>query len=224
VKPAEAARLLKLLRAAYPDAKQKVSQDTADLWLAELRRLDAGLGETAVRSLLASSRFWPSLAELQEQVEIARRQAAQARRERERREADEQAEALPRPPLEEISGAQTWIDGRDDAFGLPRAEAGECQQCHRNVKARFVLGRFTLCRECTRSRKAVAVLLATPAPKPDSRPAGPTVPTPAAPAGGRRTTCRLCRTELQPYEQPEGVCDGCLRAHRQTPTFRGEAT
>lgn len=26
--------------------------------------------------------------------------------------------------------------------------------------------------------------------------------------------CRLCGARLKVYERPEGVCDGCLRAHQ----------
>src|SRR5262245_50393722 len=99
---------MKLLRAAYPGAA--VSPDAVELWIAELRRLDDGIGEQAVRSLIGSVKFFPSLAELNEQVEIARAQRARRRRDEERRRDDETAEAMPMPPLHEIPGVVEFLD------------------------------------------------------------------------------------------------------------------
>jgi hypothetical protein len=205
VTPAEAAALLRLLRAAYPDAKRRVGQDTTDLWLEALRRLDPALGETAVRSLISSARRWPSLAELEEQVEVARRQAAQARRDRERQQAEQAAEQLPRPPLEAIPEVQALLDGWSESFGLTATEDGRCDQCGRQAARRFLLGRVALCRDCTRSRKAGAIVAG--AARGRDRVAasgGPRRRDQAARDGRpprepqRTTTCRLCAEQLRP--------------------------
>jgi hypothetical protein len=216
VTPAEAADLLRLLRAAYPEAKRKVGQDTADLWLGELRRLDTALGDQAVRSLIASARRWPSIAELHEQIEVARRQTAQTERDRERQRADEIAEELPRPPLEEIPAVQELLDRWSETFGLPDAPAGKCGHCGKEAKRRFVLGQFTLCHDCTRSRRSVGA--AAGAAQGLQRRRDPVARPPERERERQRrrrlpTTCRLCRRKLKAYERPEGICDECLRAH-----------
>jgi Loader and inhibitor of phage G40P len=223
VKRDEAMALLRMLRAAYPTTK--VEADTSELWLSELRRLDATIGEQAVRSVIASSRFWPSLAELHEQVEAARRQAAQARRDEERQQADGMAEELPRPPLEEIPEVQALLDRWSESFGLPSADPGACDECGEEAKTRFVLGRFTLCRDCTRRRKGVSVGV--------HGPRHPRDPIAARRSSDRSekarqrdarrrermpTSCRLCKKELRAHERPEGECDECLKT-RSAPTF-----
>src|SRR5262245_57276640 len=100
MKPSEAGQLFKQLRAGF--ALAKVDGDTSQLWLRELRKLDHALGERAVNSLIASSKFWPAIAELYEQVEIARQQTARERRDRERHQADQRLDEMTLPPLREI--------------------------------------------------------------------------------------------------------------------------
>jgi hypothetical protein len=94
--PNEAAAQLDLLRAAYPDARTKVGPDTAAVWIAMLRRLDRDLGRKAVQSLIEGCKFWPSIAELNEQVVILREQARGERQAAERREDDLAHELMPR--------------------------------------------------------------------------------------------------------------------------------
>jgi hypothetical protein len=231
VTPAEAAELFKLLRAAYPEAKRRVGEDTTHVWLAVLRQFDSALGEQAVRSLIGTARRWPSLAELHEQVEIARRQAAEARCDRERQEADELAEELPRPPLEDIPAVRELLDRWAESFGLPPAGPGECEQCGKEATQRWTLGTFTLCRECVRSRKAAALVAQGQRPAGQASAFGPARrrdPEPRASTrsrgGGRppsesRETCRLCDKRLRPHEAPEGECDDCLRGRGGGPTF-----
>jgi hypothetical protein len=235
VKPDEAAELLKLLRAAYPEAKRRIGPDTAELWLAELRRLDAERGAEAVRSLIASARRWPSIAELHEQLEIARRQAAEARRDRERQEVEQAAEELPRPPLSEIPAVQELLSRWSESYGLPAAPAGKCGECGRQAEQRFQLGRFELCRECTRRRKQASLVErgerqtgAAPTRRRDPLPTDRSAErTPSRnshrPREQARATCRLCRKELKAYERPEGFCDDCLRARVGGPTFFEDA-
>jgi len=224
VTPHEAAELLKLLRAAYPEAKRRLGADTTDLWLVELRQLDAALGEQAVRSLIASVRRpWPLIAELNEQVEIVRRQAATARRDRERQQADEIAEELPRPSLAGIPAVQALLDNWSESFGLPEAPPGDCDDCGREATKPFRLGSFVLCRDCVRKRKAASLVVqgGRPDPAPESRHRDQPADRPRRrrdparadrpPAPGR-TTCRLCGEKLRAHEAPEGVCDTCLRA------------
>jgi hypothetical protein len=110
VKPDQARDLLDTLCAYFA---KTLGEPSRNAWLTELRSLDFALGSTAVRSLVVGSRFWPSIAELYEQVEIAREQAARARREEERRAAEETLDNLERPALREIP-ALLEAEGRAD--------------------------------------------------------------------------------------------------------------
>jgi hypothetical protein len=40
------------------------------------------------------------------------------------------------------------------------------------------------------------------------------------PVGDRREKCRRCERKLEPHEQPEGFCDGCLRGRPSVATLR----
>lgn len=156
--PTRAGELFRLLRAAYPAAK--LTQDTAELWLTELRRLDDAIGTTAVQSLIARSTFWPSIAELNEQVQIARDQAARMRRDAERRDADLIYDQLPRIPLREIPAAVELL-GRFAVrpLNLDRADDGLCDDC-RTAGARYRHGRVQVCADCGGRRLRAAERLA----------------------------------------------------------------
>jgi hypothetical protein len=165
-----ATALLRILRAAYPAAK--VGPDTVELWLAELRKLDESIGEPAVRSLVASCRFWPSPAELYEQVEIVRRQRAQQARDEERRAEQEAFDAIELPPLREIPAVRdlrALLDG--PPVDLPDASRGRCDDGCGDEGERYRLGVHrdgsprNICGSCARKRlrardKANAVLTA----------------------------------------------------------------
>jgi hypothetical protein len=217
VKPAEARHLFDLLRAAYP--RENVGPRTAELWVDELRPLSPELGEQAVRGVIASCRSrWPTLAELNEHVEIARRQAAQERQARERREAEQLAEDEHTKRLRiGLEHAYRWLDRHDTSIGPPDQPEGDCDECHRTVGRRYSLGQFVLCREC-RTRRLRAGLVAEGKAKPRGEPRRPELlgadrprTLPALPVREARTTCRICGTELGLDERPEGFCDDCLR-------------
>jgi hypothetical protein len=148
VTPAKASELLALLCAAY---RVRIEGGTADLWLAELRRLDPAIGETAVRSLVTGSRFWPTIAELHEQVTLAREQAARAARERERREAEQRLDAIERPPLREIPAAVALLERWREPLPLERTSDGDCGECGAHGD-RFEVGTFALCYRCAKRR------------------------------------------------------------------------
>jgi hypothetical protein len=152
----EAVRLLRLLRSGFPTTR--IEPDTSELWLAELRRLDASLGEEAVRGLIARSRFWPTIAELNEQLEIAhaRRRPAELHREWQERVAAREREAkVPLPDLREIPAAQELIRRYVDEptpAGLDDAGPGGCDECGTEGD-RYRVGRFALCGKCAARRQ-----------------------------------------------------------------------
>jgi hypothetical protein len=221
VKPGQAASLFRLLTAAYP--RTKVEAETTELWLTELRQFDFSLGGQAVRSLLAVSTFWPSLAEFQEQVTVAREQAARTRRSQEREQAERAVDELPRPPLREVP-AVAELMGRwypAEASGLAEAVGGPCEQCGKPSQPRYVLGKFTLCRDCVRSRRKAE---GGPSGTGERRERGRREP--KLSLGDRRdrrpsTDCHLCGRRLLHREQAEGFCDGCLKG-RPGQVFAGE--
>lgn len=147
---AQAALLFNLVRAAYPGTK--FGPDTVDLWLSELRRLDHARGDAAVRSLITSCRFWPSLAELAEQVAIVTEKQAAARRAQERRDADEAFDAIEMPPLAEIPAAREYLHR---LMPLDAAIPGACDDCGKDGR-RYTLGRFRVCGDCGRRRSLAA--------------------------------------------------------------------
>jgi hypothetical protein len=218
VRPGEAEDLWRLLCSGYP--RSKPTDETKGLWLSRLRSLDAVLGAAAIESVIDGVRFWPSMAEFHEHVQIIREQKARARREEERRVADELADNLPRPPLSEIPSVQKLLGRWSVVSGLENAEPGECDDCHREAQMRFVLGPLVLCRECaTRRRRAGLIAEGRAKPRGVPRQRDPfqreriraNAQPPIRDASRRRTTCRLCGKELRTYEQPEGECDDCLR-------------
>jgi hypothetical protein len=149
VKRAEAVELLNLLRTATRGGG--VDHDRLTLWLEELRRLDYETGEQAVRSLVVSSVYFPSLAELHEQCRIAREQAARTRRDEERRATERATDALPRPPLREIPAARELLRRFHQPLGLEQVKPGACDECGR-PGPRYELGRFSVCTECAGRR------------------------------------------------------------------------
>jgi hypothetical protein len=225
VRPGQAEDLWRMLRAGYP--RSKPTEETRDLWLTRLRPLDAELGAAAIESLIDGVRFWPTIAELNEHVEIIREQKTRARREEERRLADELVDNLDRPPLSEIPSVQELLGRWSSIAGLESAEPGECGDCHEQASTRFTLGPLVLCRECaTRRRRAglIAEGRATPVGVPRQRDPQARRRVRAmrsSPVRERRTTCRLCGRELRMHEQPEGECDDCLRG-RSSRTFSAE--
>jgi hypothetical protein len=208
-----------MLCASYP--RSKPTEETRDLWLTRLRVIDAELGAKAIESLIDGVKFWPSIAEFNEHVELVRQQRARALREEQRRAADELVDNMSRPPLSEIPAVQELLGRWSSISGLESAEPGECDDCHAPAQTRFALGPLVLCRECvTRRRRAglIAEGRARPVGLPRQRDmmsvrertrAGARPAT--RDASRRRTTCRLCGEELQTHEQPEGECDRCLR-------------
>jgi hypothetical protein len=207
--------LWRLLCSGYP--RSKPTEETKDLWLTRLRSLDAELGAKAIESVIDGVRFWPSIAELHEHVELVRQQRARALREEERRAADEFVDNLERPPLSEILSVQELLGRWSVIAGVDSAEPGECDDCQERTSTRFVLGPLVLCRECTsRRRRAGAIAEGRAKPTcvpgqrdPQARRRVRAVTSP--PVRERRTTCRLCGEELRTHEQPEGFCDRCLR-------------
>lgn len=153
----EALKLLRLLRAGFPTTR--IEPDTSELWLAELRRLDPSVGDEAVRSLIARSRFWPTIAELNEQVEIAwarRRPAAEHRAWQERIAAQEREAKIPLPDLRSIPAAQELIRrfvNEPVPAGLDDDEPGSCDECGK-AGDRYRVRRFALCAGCVRRRQA----------------------------------------------------------------------
>jgi hypothetical protein len=176
MKPDQARDLLDLLCAYF--AKTTIPEATRDVWLAELRSIDHGVGTTAVRSLCVGSKFWPAIAELYEQVEIAREQAARARREKERRAAEETLDNLERPALREIpalleaegradeaqevrSFFARWLDPGGGLVDLPEEGAGPCEDCGTEGPRTWRLGKFRLCAKCARMRVRAGQRLAS---------------------------------------------------------------
>jgi hypothetical protein len=154
--PSEAEALFNLMRANYVDARAKVDEDTVALWLTELRRLDRQLGDNAVRSLLKGCRFWPTLAELEDAVEVARDQAVRTRREAARRDEQRAFDELELPPLREIPEAVALLERlRLTPPSLERVVDGPCRDCGK-VGSRFRIGRVDVCIEHARSRMRVA--------------------------------------------------------------------
>jgi hypothetical protein len=154
---AQAADLFNRVRAAYPAAQMKLGHETADLWLSELRRFDYERGEAAVRSLIVSCKFWPSIAELHEQCRLIGEQQLRQRLDRERREADA-AMNVPLPPLHEIPAAVELLTRFARPLLLDEALAGACDDCKR-VGPRFVCGQLLVCGDCGRRRMRVAAQL-----------------------------------------------------------------
>jgi Loader and inhibitor of phage G40P len=224
VRPDEAAALLKLLRAAYPDAQRRVGEDTAELWLAELLPLDQALGEQAVRSLIESERRWPPIAALREQLAVAREQAARERRDWERQEENRMLLEADYPPLAEIPAVEELrklLSSHDETSGLDEAAPGICEQCGKTDERRFFYGRFTLCRDCLRSRRYVGL---GGVPQRDPRAAERLQRWRRERERERkprsRSACAFCSKPLRPHEAAEGVCDHCLRSAGGGPTFR----
>jgi hypothetical protein len=161
VTPDQAAALFALLRAAYP--RTPIGDDTADLWLDQLAKLDHPIGETAVRSVIETTKTWPSLAHLLEQVSVARAQADRERRSAERRDADRAFDEIEQPPLRTIPAA---VKLRKRFAGLPPevelAPEGDCDDgCGRSGQ-RYQLGRLRLCADCARRRLRAAAKAAAP--------------------------------------------------------------
>jgi hypothetical protein len=147
----EAAALLKLLTAAFP--RITIDDDTVELWIDGLRPLDHHLGETAVRSLIDGTKFFPTIAELNEAVTIAREHTARARREAERRAADRAYDQQPHPLLRDIPAAVEL----QERFGNPPPTLdlttdGICDDGCGRTGARYQLGRMQVCARCARRR------------------------------------------------------------------------
>lgn len=158
MRPDEAGELFGLLAANYP--RTRLSDETTDLWLGELRSLDYETGAAAVRALIVRCRFWPSIADLNDQVDVLRQQRLREQRDRERREADVVYDLLPRPPLSEIPAAVELLA----RFGqqrppLDQGDYGRCDDCGRDG-ARYRLGRMLVCASCSARRLMAGVLLA----------------------------------------------------------------
>jgi hypothetical protein len=79
---AQAGELLKRLRLNYATARQ--DDDVDAFWLDQLLRLDYAFAEPAVQGLVEHVKFWPTLAEFLEQLEIVRERARRLRSEEER--------------------------------------------------------------------------------------------------------------------------------------------
>jgi hypothetical protein len=150
----QAEDLLRLLRSAYP--RTNLPAETSELWLIRLRSLDATLGAKAVESLIDGVKFWPSLAELHEQVGIVREQAARELREEERRQELHALEAAEFPPLDEIlrrfPDLERWMPGSGRVSGLPEEGGGDCSDCGQERPTLHRLGKFRVCADCARKR------------------------------------------------------------------------
>jgi hypothetical protein len=151
---AQAGELLALLSADYP--RTTIDDATIGLWLDELGRLDHKIGTTAVQSLVASQKFWPSIAHLHEQVEIARQQAARERVAAERRAANLALDLTPRLPLAEIPAAVELLERFTEPLPLERGEDGDCDDGCGSTGARYQLGRVRVCADCGRRRLRAA--------------------------------------------------------------------
>lgn len=158
--PTEAAALFAQLRAAYPDARAKVDSDTAGLWLKRLRGLDRSVAAPAVDALIDGCKFWPTIAELNEQVTLVRDRQARAWREAERRRSEKEYDELELPPLQTIPAYCELLDWFElDLPKLPRVDDGTCDDCNR-AGARVEIGRVQVCADCARLRLRAAARLA----------------------------------------------------------------
>jgi hypothetical protein len=160
----QAAELVNLLRAAFPNMRGKLEQDTVDLWLAELRKLPHQTGSEAVRALIGTSTFWPAPAELYEQVAIIRDTQVRALREQARREANEAFDSVTMPPLREIPAAVELLRRFATPLTLDRVPDGTCDDCGR-VGPRYRLGRVRVCAEHGQQRLHAAARLEQATPK-----------------------------------------------------------
>lgn len=84
MKPSEAAELVMMLLGAYPNAKSTAA--TGHVFESMLADLDVRTAREAVKRLIATSKFMPSVAEIREEcAAIDRAKAAAAARERSQR-------------------------------------------------------------------------------------------------------------------------------------------
>ena len=136
-----------------------------------------------------------------------------ARRSQLREQAERAVEELPRPRLKEIPAVAElmacWHPA--EALDLKEALGGPCEQCGRTATPRYVFGKFTLCRDCVRSRRRAE---GGPSGTGERRTRGSRVP--EVSLGDRRdrrrsTDCHLCGRRLLERERAEGFCDDCLK-------------
>jgi hypothetical protein len=106
----EAKALVALLKAAFP--RQALEQATLEVYAKYLADLDAAIGRIAVERLIATSRFFPTIAEIREQV------------------ATMQCDDMPEPEL-------AWQEVCDELRRVGHSKAPEfsCQEIHDAVRA-----------------------------------------------------------------------------------------
>lgn len=108
--PAEAMALVALLKAAYP--RQPLEATTLKLYAEHLSEFDAPVGRVAVERVIATSRFFPTIAELREQI------------------AAMQCDEKPEPEM-------AWAEVLDELrrVGHSRAPRFSCDEIHDAVRA-----------------------------------------------------------------------------------------
>src|SRR6266545_3794158 len=151
---AEALTLLAALRAAFP--RQPFDRETAAVYAAALLDLDADLGRRAIETLISSSLFFPSIAEIREDYRLLRRYQPQQIALEEGLPSEEERAAF-------VAEMRRWTTERfgvsepvSTVEGLDSVGAGRCDECAEKVRQRWQLGRFALCHGCvTRRRRAV---------------------------------------------------------------------
>lgn len=153
MRPREAGALFALLTANWP--RTKAGETTTELWLDELSRVDHRLGKQAVKGLIATCRYWPSIADLNEQLRQVREQLDRERRDRERQEADRALDALPRPALRDIPGLADRLDRFRTELPLDETESGACDDGCGSHGRRYRIGRRQVCASCARRRVRV---------------------------------------------------------------------
>jgi hypothetical protein len=162
MKPDEACELFDRL-CAYYDKNPRDA--TRDAWLNELRLIDLNIGSTAVRSLVVTCKFWPSVAELYEQVANAREQAGRERRDQDRRENEAAYDALreKRPPLRDVPSLLDAQGKHEDArrvrhwlaetiAGLDEEGRGPCDDCGAEAPNTWRYGTARLCEAHAKQR------------------------------------------------------------------------
>lgn len=141
------------MRAAFP--RQKFDQETARIYVAQILDLNADIAMKAVTSLIRTSEFFPTIAEIREEH----------KRFWETRERPRELEPPSMDPTEREKFAgmmRGWVDetfgavqGFKSVFdGLEERPSGRCDDCgDPDCRLRWRYGKFTVCAGCVSLRR-----------------------------------------------------------------------
>lgn len=152
----QALTLLAALTAAYP--KHPFTPETAAVYATQIRDFDADVAGRAVESLIQTSMWFPSIAEIFDEY---RRfwQSRPQQRELEQRQPtpEERAETAARMrALAENFGLRPDEKPEENTAGLVEAMSGRCDDCGEQARLRWRYGKFTLCHGCVTMRRRAA--------------------------------------------------------------------